>query len=105
MNQLVLTETTAYTVRAAINEWQSNTKGIYSAYSAAQIDCKEAGWYGSDGKVETMINIYTDGEKLYEVKCIGEFTDKAAESKKEMLEKIKAKLTPEEWDFYSQNTK
>lgn len=105
MKHLNLTETTAYTVRASTDDRSSGTSGIYSTYAAAGVNCKGAGWWGSDGEVELMKGIYTDGEKLYQVKFIGEYTDKSSEKVKDMLNKIKEKLTPEEWAFYNENLK
>ena len=105
MRELNLFLTTAYTVRASTDEYKSQTKGVYSTYSAANVNCKGAGWYGSDGHVETMEGVYTDGVKLYQVRCLGEFTDKEVEQAEKMMANIKAKLTPEEWEFYNQNIK
>lgn len=102
MKELILKETTAYVVVASVDERQSGIKGYYSSMTAASVNTKGVGWYGSDGEVEQR-TVYTDGEQIFKVEPLGKFKDIDDEDRAEMLNRIKAKLTPDEWDFYLQN--
>jgi transcriptional regulator with XRE-family HTH domain len=101
-SELNLKKTTAHVVVASTDERSSGIAGYYSNYTAAAINTKGVGCYGSDGNVETR-TVYTDGDQIYEVKCLGKFKDVSEKERQEMVDRIKAKLTPEEWAFYQQN--
>jgi len=90
----------AFSVNSADNERQSSNKGIYNSFETASKYTKNAGWYGSNGEVVQLPNIYADEEgTLYTVKEIGDFTDVKEVKEKELLESIQSKLTPEELEF------
>jgi hypothetical protein len=103
-DELNLTKTTAHVVVASTDERSSGITGYYSSFTAASINTKGVGWYGSDGEVETR-TVYTDGDQIYEVKCLGKFADVSDKERQGMIDRIKSKLTPDEWAFYNQNTK
>jgi hypothetical protein len=90
-------------VIASTDERSSGITGYYSTYTAAAINTKGVGWYGSDGEVEAR-TVFTDGDHIYEVKRLGKFADICEKERSDMLARIKDKLTPEEWEFYNQNS-
>lgn len=100
MTELKLKPITAYTVNSADDERRSSDKGIYRNYSIASQKAQKSGWYGSDGTVETLKDIYEDefGD-VYRVTKIGKSTDDLEAYTKSMSETIKSKLTPEELEF------
>lgn len=100
MNKLELTPIDAYTVNSADDEYRSSDKGIYRSLAIAEQFSKGSGWYGSDGTVESKENVFVDPNGiLYEVKLIGYFTDEAQQMKKDLMESIKSKLSPEEFEM------
>jgi transcriptional regulator with XRE-family HTH domain len=100
--ELHLKQIQSYAVVASTDERSSGIFGYYSDYNAASINTKGVGWYGSDGNVEAK-TVYYDGEQIYEVKPLGKFKDIDENEKKAMIDRIKSKLTPEEWEFYNNN--
>lgn len=87
----------AFTVNSPDDEYRSSDKGIYRTKEIAQSKCKNAGWYGSAGKVEEKDDIYIDENgTLYEVTKLGGFTDEDIRKKNDLIESIKSKLTQEE---------
>lgn len=102
-DELNLKKTTAHVVVASTDERSFGIMGYYSSHTAASINTKGVGWYGSDGSVETR-TVYTDGDNIYKVESLGKFSDVSEQERKAMIDRIKAKLSPDEWEFYQQNS-
>jgi len=99
MEEIKLKKVRAYQVTASDDERSSSVKGYYKDYNIASIDSKKAGWYGSDGEVDS-VDLYEDEDgKIYSLKPLGDYKDVARKYREETLAKIKSKLSPEEIDF------
>jgi len=95
-----LEKVNAYTVNISVDEYDCKDTGLYNTHAIATEKAKRAGWYGSDGTVKQLENIYVDDEGiLYSVNKLGMFTDVKEAKDKELLESIQSKLTPEELEF------
>jgi hypothetical protein len=99
---LSLDKITLYAVNASIDEFKNADIGYYKESHTANIKAKKAGWYGSDGTVETR-ELFTDGEFLYEVKKLGKYTDLEEKEHKEMVKNLKGKLSKDEIRFLQEN--
>ena len=100
MTELKLKPITAYTINSADDERGSSDKGIYRNWEIANAKAPKSGWYGSNGTVETLKNIYEDEDgDVYRVVKFGKSTDDLEAYTKSMSETIKSKLTPEELEF------
>lgn len=96
-----LRKITAWTVYSADSDTQSSEKGVYQERSLAEAKSRGSGWYGSNGEVREKTDVWQDLEtgELYQVKCLGHFTDLEEARRKRMAESIKSKLTEEEIKF------
>lgn len=100
MSELKLKPIKAYSVNSSDDEWKSSNKGVYKDYNIASTKTKGAGWYGSDGKVVDLDDVYEDGNgELYTVKHVGKFTDVAEKFREDTLASIKSKLTKAELEL------
>lgn len=100
MSELKLKKVTAYTVNSSDDEWKSSDKGVYKDSRIASTKTKGAGWYGSDGEVREMKDVYEDENgELYTVKHIGKYMDVEEKFREETIASIKTKLTKEELDL------
>ena len=96
MEQLILTKVKAFAMEASDDERSSSIKGYYKNKNIASIDAKDAGWYGSNGKV-IPIDLYEDLEgNVYLLESIGKYKDDDRKYREEAILNIKLKLTPEE---------
>lgn len=78
MEKLTLIKVSAYTINSSDDEIRSSDKGVYKSQPIAYQKSKKSGWYGSDGTVKMLDNIYEDIDGvLYSVKKIGKYTDVA----------------------------
>jgi len=104
MTELKLKPITAYTINSADDERRSSDKGIYRRYQVALDNAPKSGWYGSNGTVETLKDIYEDEHgDVYRVTKFGKSTDDLEEYNQMMREVINSKLTPEELKFLKEN--
>lgn len=100
---LALTKVTAYAVYMPRDRNdEPHVEGYYFSPELAKINAKGVGHWGNDGSV-TELQLYIDGSNLYEVKLLGKFKDVDEVSKKQMVEKIRSKLTEDEWKFLEDN--
>lgn len=100
MEILKLKPVKAYTIYSSDNEYTSSPKGCYRDYNIASIKAVGSGWYGLNGTVKSLDDIYQDENgELYNVKKIGKFTDEEENYKEQLLENVKSKLTKEELEF------
>jgi hypothetical protein len=96
MKQLNLKKVSVYALKASVDELSSKILGYYKDVNIASVDAKGAGWYGSDGNIET-VTLYEDEQgNIYNVKYEGKYKDVDREYRTETIEKIKSKLTPKE---------
>ena len=93
-----------YFIYASISKRSNGrVKGPYKDKNIAEVECENTGWYGSKGRV-IEIEFYEDEEgNLFEILEPVKFVDLEKEKREEVLEKIKGKLSPEEWKFISAN--
>ena len=100
-NKLELTKVDkAYTINSADNEYSSSNKGVYKDYNIASTKAKGSGWYGSNGTVEDVTDLYQDvNGVLYKIKLIGKFTDEEEKYRTDTINSIKSKLTKEELEL------
>lgn len=104
MADLELNVAVAYTVHSTDSETTSSDKGVYKDVSIANKKSIGAGWYGSNGEVRPLYDIFEDEKgKLYQVKCLGYPTNESEEHKQKLLKSITSKLTDEELEFISKN--
>ena len=104
MSDLNLTVAIAYTVHSSDSEVRSSDKGVYKDISIANKMAIGSGWWGSNGEVKLLENIFEDEKgRLYQVKFLGYPTNEDEEHKKNLLESIKSKLTDEELNFINKN--
>jgi hypothetical protein len=97
MTGLQLNKITAYRAYSS-DGYTHNTIGYFRSSSAAEVQGKKE-WGGSD-----MVEVYTDGQKLYEIKCIANcFADDDEAMLKEQMETIRRKLTHAELELLKQN--
>jgi len=100
MSELKLKLVKAYTVYSSDDERHSSNKGVYQDYNIASTKAVGSGWYGSNGEVKDLNDVYEDESgELYTVKHIGKFTDVAEKFKEDTLASIKSKLTKEELEL------
>lgn len=101
-----LEKVNAYTIRLQVSERETKQVGVYNTYAVASEKAKGAGWYGTDGEVYELENIYVDDNGiLYNVKKLGDFTDVKEKKEQTLLESVTAKLTAEEMDFIKNKLK
>ena len=94
----------AYTIHVPVDERTSKDIGVYKDVSIANKKSFGAGWYGSNGEVRHLENIFEDDKGiLYQVKCLGYPTNESEERKENLLKSIKSKLSEEELDFIFSN--
>lgn len=104
MNELKLKPIEAWTVNSSDDERRSSNKGVYRNYSEATKKAPNSGWYGSNGTVEKLKNIFEDENgDLYEVKPLGKSTDDKEKYELKMKQQISSKLTEEEIKFIKEN--
>ena len=93
---------TGWYVYASMSEKTSGrVKGPFLSYSIAEDECKGAGWYGSHGETKQAEFLMDPDGILYEYdpKKPLKFVDLERDAKKEMIEKIKSKLSEKEIKF------
>lgn len=96
-DELNIKRTKAYALRIQKDERLSKIKGYYKDENLAFVDGKEAGWYGSDGVVDTAENIWKDQHgNIYKVELLGKFIDEEKEHRDKAIANIKSKLSDEE---------
>jgi len=100
MEQITLNKISAYELFASNDDRGfGSVIGYYKSSTIAGIDKKGKGYYGSDGEVKP-VELYTDGKSLYQLQLVADgFTDEQREYKKEVMEKLKSKLSKDEIDF------
>ena len=100
MGQITLNKISAYELFASNSDSGSgDIIGYYKSSTIAGIDKKGKGYFGSDGKVNP-VDLYTDGKSLYKLQLVADgFTDEQREYKKNVMERIKAKLSKDEIDL------
>lgn len=96
MENLNLTQKSAYALRVSTDEHSSKISGYYKDSNMADIDAKGAGWYGSDGCVESATVYEDENGEIYQVKHLGKYKDVDREYREETMEKIRSKLTDAE---------
>lgn len=90
----------AYSLTIPVSETEDKAVGIYNNREIALETGKKAGWYGRDGTVTKLENIFIDDDgKIYQIKELGWFTELQEAREKQMLESIISKLTPDELEF------
>lgn len=101
-DSITLKIVTAFVVSGSTNEWGNDeVKGYYKDQEAAAIKAKNCGWYGSPGSVTNKQMLQDGAGNLYSFESVGKYTDIETAEHQKMLDNIKAKLTPEEWEFYN----
>lgn len=101
-DEITLRKIGAYAVYSSDDERSGSIKGYYTSSAVAEKRAEKSGWYGSDGEVQS-VTLHTDGKNLYEVKCLGQYTDVAESEHKQMLENVLGKLTEDEVKFLIKN--
>lgn len=99
MNTIIknLTKVVAYTIHSQDDERTSSNKGVYKDSSIASAKAHKSGWYGTDGDVRQIDDIFQDENgELYNVKYIGQYTDVSEKIKEDTIASIKSKLTDAE---------
>ena len=100
MSELKLKPIKAYTVYSSDDEMRPSNKGVYKDYNIASTKAVGAGWYGSNGEVKDLNDVYEDESgELYTVKHVGNFTDADEKLKEDTLASIKSKLTKAELEL------
>jgi hypothetical protein len=100
MSELKLKPINAYTVYSSDDEMRSSNKGVYKDYNIASTKAIGSGWYGSNGEVKSLNDVYEDESgELYTVKHVGKFTDVAEKFREDTLASIKSKLTKAELEL------
>lgn len=94
--KITLEQVTGYEITALVDEIRTESKGYWKDPNLAAIKCKGAGWYGDNGNLQE-VNLYLDeGGNLFKLIPIERgFQD----DYEEVIAKIKAKLTREEWNL------
>ena len=54
MRNLNLKKVLAYELTATVDDKRSDSLGYYKDWNVANVDAKNAGWYGSNGKVKNV---------------------------------------------------
>ena len=91
-----------YYIRAATSEVAiGRVKGPFLDRNIAIMECEGAGWYGANGKIEEVWFIEFGNGRLaeYDPNEPLVFVDLKRDSEKEMLERIRSKLSTEEMEF------
>ena len=100
IKKLNLIKVKAFTIRATVDEWGSENKGMYLDKKTAQAKSFGIGWYGSNGEVIELDNIYEDSEGiLYTVECFGKPTEVEADFVKKTRQSIFSKLSADELEY------
>lgn len=100
MKDLNLKKVKAYTIYSQDDDIRSSNKGVYKDCNIASLKAVGAGWYGSNGIVKDLENIYEDENgELYEVIKKGKFTDTEEKFREDTILNIKKKLTKSELDL------
>jgi len=101
-SELSLSSITAYQLYVSTDERSAgHVKGYYKDYFTAVHDAKNAGWWNSDGDVNTM-KLWEDAEgNYYDVKPLGKPVDVEREYKEKIIASVKSKLSDEELHFLS----
>lgn len=97
--KLILTSVTAFTIHSADDEYRSSNKGLYKDLSVANLKAPKSGWYGGDGVVRPMDDIWEDEEgNPYRVTPLV-YTDVLMNKEAQLKASIKSKLNEEELKF------
>jgi hypothetical protein len=103
--EVTLQRVDAWLVTASTDERGSSTVvGYYSEPGAATIASRKAGWWGQDGEVISKQMLQDSNGNLYSADTVGKFTDLDQKVKQQMLDSIKSKLSPAEWEFYQKHS-
>jgi hypothetical protein len=104
--EVTLQRVDAYIVKASTDERGSSViVGYYSERNVADLSAKGAGWWGQDGEVISKQMLQDSNGNLYSADTVGKFTDLDQRAKQQMLDSIKSKLSPAEWEFYQKHSK
>ena len=100
-----LTHVKGFAMISSDNETSHSIKGYYRDHTVASAATQGAGWYGGNGWVEEVDNLYTDGSRLFVLEPVSnpEYEKEEAILKAAQIEKIKSKLTPNEIELLGLN--
>lgn len=98
--KVMLKKVTAHSLYLSTSERSGKITGYYKNPSIAEIDGKDAGWYGGDGEVSVVDYVYQDESgNLFELTPLGKFVDVEKKYEDDTKNKIMEKLSPHEIDF------
>lgn len=102
---LTLTHIKGYAMSSSDDERSSSIKGYFRDFSAASAASKSAGWFGGDGNVNEVENLYTDGNRLFVVEFASdpEYEKKEKQIIADRIKIIKKKLDPDEIELLGLN--
>ena len=90
----------AYTIYSQDDEKSSSCKGLFKAYEAAAYKAPGSGWFGSNGEVIELDDVYEDSTgELFRIERLGQFDDVSEQFKQDVISSIKSKVTKEEFSI------
>lgn len=100
--ELEIKKTLGYEVTLMSDERNSYKAGCYGSATEADAAAKGSSWYGGNGTVNQIDNLFTDGKHLYKVELVGTQIDFAKAEKKRIAalhDSILRKLTVDELEY------